>query len=148
MFLTRRIGLPFYFLLLLLLALSLNLVRGFDLARRHHRQLVPQRVDTVLDLRSSAASELTVDSRQRYLLVRLPEDQKGPMALREILPERTLLRWQEKASGDGDWLVVPLTGLQKGEFGLCRSSPEGTESVQLEERLDNESNWLGRFRIE
>jgi len=148
MFLTRRIGLPLYFLLLLLLALGLNLVRGFDLARRHQAQLAPRSVNTVLDLRSGVDSTITVDSEQKYLLVILPEARKAPLALREILPGRTLLRWQEKLEGKGNWLVVPLTGLSKGAFGLCWSTTERTKSVQLEEQLDTEQQWLGRFTLE
>jgi len=148
MFLTRRIGLPLYFLLLLLTALGLNLVRGFELARQHQRQLVPRRVDRVLDLQSGVDSTLTVDSQQGYLLVLLPEAQEGALALREILPSRTLLRWREKVAGNGNWLVVPLTGLQEGEFGLCWSAIDGAKSVQLEEQLDTEQRWLGRFTLE
>jgi hypothetical protein len=148
MFLSRRIGLPLYFLLLLLLALGLNLLRGFNLARNHQRQLEPRRVSTVLDLRTGTAPSLTVDSERGYLLVRLPDSRSGSLALREILPGRTLLRWQERLAGEGDWLVVPLAGLKEGEFGLCWAAPEADETVQLEEQLDTERNWLGRFTLE
>ena len=147
MFLSRRIDLPLYFLLLLLLALALNLVRGFDLARRHNQQLVPSRVTMVLDLQAHPDSELTVDAGRNYLLVHLPVSGEGSLELRQILPDKTLLRWGEEKAAAGNWIVVPLAGLAKGEYGLCWSSPAEGSPAQLEDQLDVSRDWLGRFTL-
>lgn len=147
MILSRRIDLPLYFLLLLLLALALNLVRGFDLARRHNQQLVPRRVSTVLDLRAQPDSEFTVDAKQDYLLVRLPGQEDESLELRQILPTKTLLRWNAEQAAQGDWLVVPLAGLGNGEYGLCWSRPQQASPAQLEDELTETRHWVGRFTL-
>ncbi len=147
MFLSRRIDFPLYFLLLLLLALGLNLLRGFDLARRHNQQLVPRRVTTVLDLRAQPDSEFAVDAKQDYLLVHLSEQGDGSLELRQILSTKTLLRWGAERAAQGDWLVVPLAGLGNGEYGLCWSRPRKASPTQLEDELAENRDWVGRFTL-
>ncbi len=151
----RRIELPVYLVVLLLVALSLNLVRGFDLARRRSTDLQPVRSEAILDLRttpSSATNEappsiLEVGADERFVLVHLQRRASARLALHQMFPERDILRWMEDAAGEGEWLILPLAGLPEGEFAF-RWAVEGERAEAVDPDWEQpERIWLGGFRI-
>ncbi len=151
---SRSVRLPLYFVVLLLLALGLNLVRGFDLARRRTRDLQPAAVTQVLELHAdstaTAPPSVLVDDTSRFLLVHLCErPPKGRLALEQLVGERRLLRWVETRQGEGEWLVVPLRGLMRGSYGFRwveRGQQETPGSLTDADEAET-IHWLGRFTL-
>ncbi len=148
------VRLPLYFVVLLLLALVLNLARGFDLARRRSRDLQPRIVESVLQLHRAGESrpplDLRVDARSGFLLVHLPKRPAGArLELQQIVGERRLTRWTESTPTDGEWLVAPLAGLPAGNYGFRWEAPapataaEDVDGVGSADAID----WLGRFTL-
>jgi hypothetical protein len=145
--LPRRLSLPLPLVVLLLVALGLNLARGFDLARRRQADLQPRRAAGILRL-VPGASEIQVVPGRNYLLAQLPPDISGRLVLQRILPERAVLRWLEPTAADGGWLVVPLAGLEAGLYGLRWAEADETAAPRDWDRPPEERAWLGRFRLE
>jgi hypothetical protein len=139
--------LPLYLVVLLLLALALNLMRGFDLARRRSAEIQPRRTQAVLELRDDPAEIPEFSSDQRFVLVHLPPRPGTRLALHQIFPERDVVRWVEAEGSDGEWLVLPLAGLPEGEFGL-RWADEGERAEAVNpDWQEFTREWLGRFRL-
>ena len=154
MTLSRGVRLPLYFVVLLLLALGINLVRGFDLARRRSLELQPRVVEPVLVLRDAPTEteipSLSVQDGQLFLLVHLPPRPGNRLlALQQSVGERRLTRWTEGAVSDGEWLVVPLKGLAPGDYGFRWVAP-GQNSAGEDANSPSQAeeiHWLGRFTL-
>lgn len=143
----RRIQLPLYLVVLLLVALALNLGRGFDLARRRSAELQPIRSTAVLELRDPDSKSPEFSVEQRFALLHLPAQRAGRLALHQIFPERDVVRWVEPEPHAGEWLVLPLAGLPEGEFGL-RWAEEGERAEAVNpDWQEFDRQWLGRFRL-
>ena len=143
----KRIELPLYLVVLLLVALALNLVRGFDLARRRSADLQPARTSALLDLRTPTSATPEFVSSDRFVLVQLERQPGGRLALHQIFPERDIVRWVEKAPAEKDWLVLPLAGLPQGEFAF-RWAEENEEATAVDPDWQQAPRvWLGSFRL-
>ena len=144
----RLIQLPLYLVVLLLLALALNLVRGFDLARRRSAEIQPVRSGAVLELAEPGTPNGQIPQfspAQRFVLVHLPPRAGARLALHQIFPERDVVRWVESEASDNVWLVLPLAGLPEGEFGL-RWADEGERAEAVNpDWQEFTREWLGRF---
>jgi len=144
---SRRIELPLYLVVLLLVALALNLVRGFDLARRRSTELQPVRTSAVLDLRVSGSITPEFTSSDRFVLVQLERRPGGRLALHQIFPERDVVRWVEEAPGEKEWLVLPLAGLPEGEFAF-RWAEENERATAVDPDWHQAPRvWFGGFRL-
>lgn len=144
----RRIQLPLYLVVLLLVALGLNLVRGFELARRRAADLRPARCDAVLRLGPDpGAQPLQLTGHERFLLVQLEAREDARLALHQIFPERDVLRWLEDEASDTEWLVVPLAGLPEGEFAFRWAGDSERARAVDPDWVQPERVWLGSFSI-
>ena len=132
---------------LLLLALAVVAwVQGWRTARARHESLQPARGAWI---EADAAEAAVVPAAARFAVVELADPPPARLALYRWMPSRTLVRWIETPSGSASrWLVVPLTGLEAGEYAVCAVDAEasaGPREMDLPaERLDVRA----RFRVD
>jgi hypothetical protein len=146
----RRVEIPLAVLGLLVLALLVLTTQGLRMARDRHARLLPSRATLWL---TAEPRERVFDlaGRPRFLVVDLGEEaaQTPRVGLYQSFPERTLVRWIEPVSASPSrWLVIPLEGLQAGEYLLTR---EATDAAARPREMDlpaEQPAVIGRFRLD
>jgi hypothetical protein len=143
--LARPVGVPLYVLAVLAAALLLTMVRGTLMARDRHSRLQPARVPAEVELDPTASRDVTLAAGARFLVVRVPRAVGRRLALHQVLPQRTLVRWVEPVAQDGGLVVLPLEGLQDGTYSVSLAA-EGEHAAPVEmDAAPLEREVLGRF---
>lgn len=145
----RRVELPLTVLVLLVLALGVVAAQGWRMARDRFERLQPSRAALWLDA-SAGEQAFDVSSGPRFLVADLGDAAaEARVGLYQVFPERTLVRWIEPAPpARGHWLVIPLEGLQTGDYLLARA-PAGVVAAPREmDRPAEELAVIGRFRLD
>lgn len=141
-----RIDLRWLCLVLATLAL-LAYVNGLRAARDRHHMLLPSRAGEVIRL--PRPDPLEVDAAQtNQLLLALPADALAArLALYQIFPERRLLRWMEMPGEREPTLVLPLRGLDPGDYRLMMVDAEDQAAPQEMDQPVQDLPVLLAFRL-
>jgi hypothetical protein len=108
---------------------------------------MPARATSEILLPSSETIALEVGS-ERFLLLRWPDALPAArLALRQVFPERQLLRWLEPQAASARSVILPLEGLDAGEYWLVIADPKAHAAPEEMDRPVQETAVLARLRL-
>lgn len=142
---TPRVPLPWALLLLALAVVAW--VQGLRAASVRQERLLPARASA--GAVAPGDSVAVLPAGLRFAVVELPEPTPVRLALYQWMPSRTLVRWIEPIGGaHGErFLVVPLEGLQAGDYAVCVVDPSASAGPREMDRPAEELDVIARLRI-
>lgn len=122
-------------------------LNGLRAARDRHRMLLPSRAGAIVELPRANALEIEAEGRSQILLALPPTAVTARLALYQTFPERRLLRWMETAGESKEHLVLPLGGLDPGEYELTVVEADDRAGPQEMDQPVRELPILLRLRL-
>lgn len=143
----NRAHTPWAIALLLFALAVVAWIQGLRAASVRQDRLQPARASAGVVAPDDSVAVLPPDLR--FAVVELPTPVPARLGLYQWMPARTLVRWIETmpAPAPERFLVIPLEGLQPGDYAVCVVAPDASAGPREMDLPGQQLEVISRLRV-